>query len=793
MFKYFRVLMIPALCLPFLTSCAGLQPKPQEGPSVIGSQAKAVVQGCRTQEEAEGFKPGPQFIEELRDKVASELSALEGRRLTIPLTFNDDVAAAIQDLAGKKSGFMARSLARSGRYMPMIREVLREKGLPEDLAYLALIESGYRCEAYSHAHAAGMWQFIAPTGRRYGLRVDDWVDERLHPEKSTRAAADYLADLHEMFGSWYLAAAAYNAGEGKILKGLKKYNATDFWEIAQEDFLRDETKNYVPKFLAAVIIAKDPARYGLTGIVPESPELSDEVILPQAADISVIARLAGVKPETIKELNPHLKQWCTPLDEKNYPVRIPKGTATAFISRYAALKPNERLASSTHTVEWGETLSSIGKVYGLSASTIKKFNGLRSTSLRKGQVLKLPVGADEYTARKQAYYASIKKEREKAARDGNKLVYTIKPGDNPWLIAKRYELSWKDIAAWNDIKDVKRMKPGQKLVLYLQPQNVPAAKVAGLSANTRTQASPQPADKSVASGATAYTVQAGDSVSVIAARFNVSSDQIRAWNGLKKDFLRVGQVLKVAPAAHTAQKTSEPDPVPAPLTSASAKAEKKVQTAENNSASPLWHTVEADETLWRISMRYKVDLEELRRLNNLKSNAIRTGQKIRLRTGEETTKTAAAVQASKAAPTRMDKQAASPEPKLRKLDALALAGANDGIQSRKPVTYTVQKDDSLWKIARRFDVETSQIKAWNSMSGDSIKPGDVLHIHAAGEPVAAVKPSGRAVAYTVKSGDTLWKIARRFNVEPDQIKAWNSMPDNNIKPGDVLTIKNDKT
>ena len=205
-------------------------------------------------------------------------------------------------------------MGRSTRYMSMMKKILREHNLPEDLIYLAMIESGFSTKAYSRAHAAGPWQFIRETGARYGLLVNAWVDERKDPIKSTRAAAQHLSDLFNRFGSWYLAAAGYNAGEGKISRALAMYNASNFWEITAEHchYIKEETKQYVPKMIAAALIAKEPGKYGFANIYYQDPLSFDEAAVPGNVELKDVAAACGVGVETIVDLNPELKRWVTP-------------------------------------------------------------------------------------------------------------------------------------------------------------------------------------------------------------------------------------------------------------------------------------------------------------------------------------------------------------------------------------------------------------------------------------------------------------------------------------------------
>jgi membrane-bound lytic murein transglycosylase D len=726
-----RRLLISVFLLLFLSACAGVN----RGPSGMGEKASAVVNDSRGQFSGD-FKPGPQFSAELRERIALQLKEMEGKGQDVPVTLNDDVQKSVEYFLTDARKFMIRSLGRSTKYKGMMQGILREKGLPPDLVYMVLIESGFRVDAISPAAAGGPWQFIPATGKRYGLVINEWVDERMDPIKATYAAADYLTDLHDMFGCWYLSAAAYNAGEGKILKALKMYQAKDFWEIAQEDYLRDETKDYVPRFLAAILIAKDPARYGLTEINYEELWAYDEVVVTDPTDLNVISNLVGVNEDTIKDLNPQLKLWCTPLNQKNYRIRVPKGSGDNFYKAYALLPPKERLKLSVHQVKKGETLKSIGGRYGLSAATLARYNGLKSTKLRTGQVIKLPGDAQDYMAKQKTHESQVAARLQQIEKSGNKVTYTVKPGDTPWSIASTFDVNWKDVTAWNNIHDVTKVMAGTKLVLYLEGDKA-GTKTAAKKSEGRIVATSSSKDKAVNSAESGltkkkYTVQEGDSVWKIAARFEMRPEDLRRYNNLKGNRINPGQVLTLVYDKKASANTSE--------------------QAE---------TVKAGDTK-------KVAEGEARK-------------------GESTGVKTVAAAPSDAVPTPKTKSSTT---------------GSGG-------TYTVQKDDTVWKISQKFNCQPKEIQVANGLKDNSIRLGQVLKIPGAANvtksegsksdkatsPVEKKSTKGSASgsdkvrAYKVKNGDTVWKIARLFNVEPAQIRSWNDMEGDHLSPGDVLTIK----
>lgn len=287
----------------------------------------------------------------------------------------------------------ARYLSRSGRYIRMMKNILREEGLPEDMAYLPLVESGFNTRAYSRRRAAGPWQFIAATAKRYGLRVDWWVDERRDPVKSTRAAARYLNDLYEMFGSWSLAMAAYNAGETKIRRALRRTKSREYWELLYTRYIRFETKNYVPNFIAARLIATNPEAYGFTDVVYEDDFVFDEVTLQSPLTLDVIAKCAETTVREIKELNPELRRWSTPPHIQNYKVRIPRGMREKFQANLSKIPEGKRFTVKVYRVKRGDTVSEIAHKTGVPQRVIISYNKLnRRGFITVGQKLLIPIG-----------------------------------------------------------------------------------------------------------------------------------------------------------------------------------------------------------------------------------------------------------------------------------------------------------------------------------------------------------------------------------------------------------------
>jgi membrane-bound lytic murein transglycosylase D len=344
--------------------------------------------------------PAPRADDALLDWVDKDLEKafelpVEKRRLEFSKAVIEHrrVRYFIEYFSKSQKEHFATALARSGRYFPMISKVLREEGLPEELTYLALIESNFQTQAVSPSGAVGLWQFVPETARKYGLRINSWVDERRDPLKSTRAAAAYLKDLHQHFGKWYLATAAYNAGQGAIKKAMSNSGAKDFWSLSDKTVLKDETRNFVPKFVAAALIADNPQKYGFSAINYDPALEYDEVEVGGNLQLARLAEMTGTETQRLKELNPELLQNYTPPGEQGFRVKLPAGNgAIVELLKQEEAQPErqtETAALVVHEVRRGDTLLSIARRYGQEVRMLIELNGLKSSSLRVGQKLKV--------------------------------------------------------------------------------------------------------------------------------------------------------------------------------------------------------------------------------------------------------------------------------------------------------------------------------------------------------------------------------------------------------------------
>ena len=385
----FRTLLLSVILGLFLAGCA-----------TSGNQAQGPEQ--QSASAAKGVRPSKA---EVQSRVVKELELFGEKDLgeegtpsyDFPITVNKEVEYFIDYFQTKIPKRFGLYLSRSTRYETLMRGILREYNLPEDLIYVALIESGFSCQAYSKAAAVGPWQFIKASGVRFGLKIDNWVDERQDPIKSTHAAAKYLRELYNEFGSWYLAAAAYNAGENKIRKALSHYQASDYWSISnqQRSYLANETKEYVPRVIAAALIAKEPAKYGFAEVRYEPPMAFEETMVHPGVSLNNVAKAANVSASELAALNPELRHAATPPAGAMYSLRIPVGTRHTFETAYAQMTPSERafhMPPSVITAQRGDTLASIAHAYNLPLNQLALLNPKVSgkKGLRAGQKIFLP-------------------------------------------------------------------------------------------------------------------------------------------------------------------------------------------------------------------------------------------------------------------------------------------------------------------------------------------------------------------------------------------------------------------
>ena len=610
-----------------------------------------------------------------------------------PIVVNEKVQNWMVFLLTRGRKHFVKWIGRKQRYEPLITESLAERGMPTDLIYQAMIESGFSPYAYSWAKAAGVWQFIPGTGKRYGMRIDWWVDQRRDPYEATRGALDYMERLYEMFGDWWIASSAYNAGEGKMGKAIRRYETTDFWEICAGDYLKPETKNYVPKMIAAMILAKYPERYGLLEDVPEwlDPWEFEYVTVSDATDVGLIAELTDSTEDAIMEMNPELRRWCTP-PGVTWDVKVPLGTAEDFHTKLAEVPEERKLSFKRHKVRKGESLSKIAANYGVSVKSITTMNSIANVNrISVGTYLVIPVRAANGTPRD--------------------LTHPVERGESLSIIASRYGVTVSQIKEWNDLKSdvihrgdllkvhlgggepaatvpetavaaaaapaaepAPKKKPGpkarkaeqdavadaaEKAAEHLQGESAPegdhkAAKKTPKRSRRKAAASSGNEEPMV------HTVSRGDTLGEIGEHYDVTVAKLKSWNSLKRDTIYVGQNLTVYPGPRSETRK-------------------------------VVHTVKRGDSLWKIANRHGVSVDDLQSWNSLgRSSTIHAGDRLVVYTGGG-------------------------------------GGSSKPARARaRTVTHKVRSGESLWSISQRYDVTIDAIKKWNGLKRDTLKIGQTL-------------------------------------------------------------------
>jgi membrane-bound lytic murein transglycosylase D len=506
----------------------------------------------------------PYFLDEL------DLTAYD-----LPIQANDEVVRWMNYFLGRGRGYYEKWIGRSGRYQPLISKRLAEEQVPQDLFYLAMVESGFSTHAYSKASAVGLWQFIQSTGAMYGLRVDWWVDERRDPVKATDAAARHLKDLHDDLGDWALAMSAYNAGPGRVKSAIRRGKSRDFWELSRKRLLPTETRNYVPKIYAAAIIGHDLERYGFVDLKMEPPLRQESVEISASTPVVGMAQCAGLDEKAFRVFNPMIRRFSTPPTPAKTLVRIPTEAQASFSACVAKMPKEDRVAFQRHRVRRGETLASIASKYHVPVTQIVRYNRIRNANrIYVGQDLVIPGpgdasgGAPPDSASGKG--SSSSKASASRSKTGTKTSHVVKRGESLDAIAQKYKVSRNELIAWNKIKNPDLVQVGQKLVLY--GVTVPVKELTVI-------------------------VRRGDTLSELASKHGVLVADLRRWNHLKTDAIRVDQKL----------------------------------TLYSGGSGWIVYTVKRGDSLGAIATRYGCSVSELQNWNGVRGSTIHPGQSLKIR------------------------------------------------------------------------------------------------------------------------------------------------------------------
>jgi len=549
---------------------------------------------------------------------------------SIPLMINGHVERNMKFFQGGGRGHFERWLYLSGKYFPVMRKLFRDEGVPEELVSLSMVESGLNPVARSWARAVGLWQFVKGTGALYGLKGNSWFDERRDFEKATRAAARHLKDLNDEFGDWYLALAAYNSGSGRVASAIRRSRSTDFWKM--RPYLPRETRNYVPQYIAATVMSMDPKTYGFESSFADSLRYA-YVTVNECVDLNILAKCAATTGDVLRELNPELLQRCTPPGVKGYHLRVPEGSAAEFEAKYAEIPDNQKKDWTIYKVRRRESLGSIAKKFGITAALLAETNHLVvGQRLGVGKTIVVPVpqstniyalkAADGPVRKKSRGTARYSKSATASTQGKEQLTYRIKKGDTLVRIAELYNVGVSDLRLWNDIPYGNTIQFGNVLTVWVPKDRVDRfAQLDRLSAEEHQAFASSngaivkqgPGSTPSASSIVKHRVKAGETLQKIAKHYGVRIDDLKKWNGLSSDVVRVGQELDVL------------------LLENGASSNRQIGNARqdtSNGKKAISYTVKKGDTLHSIASTFGVSIKRLRTWNNLRGSRIHVGQEL---------------------------------------------------------------------------------------------------------------------------------------------------------------------
>jgi membrane-bound lytic murein transglycosylase D len=647
----------------------------------------------------------------------------------VPLHVNEYTKRTIAFFMGKGRVHIENWIYRSGKYFPMMSRIFAEEGLPPELIYLAMTESGLNPTARSWAKAVGLWQFMSSTGKLYGLRSNYWYDERRDFEKSTRAAARHMKDLYASLNDWHLVFAAYNAGPGWVRKASRRAGSKDFWELRHR--LPRETRNYVPQYIAVTLIMTRPEAFGFANIAKADSLAYETVTVDDCVDLELLAECAGTDLETMRDLNPELTQWCSPPNYDGYPLRIPYGRSALFSERYSQIPEDKKFDFAIHTIVRGETVSTIAKKYGMDMSAIFEVNKIsRKTLLRTGSTLVIPIQSKSIAAVVQAQRKKEIEDRQRASKireqqrtvvsrsavsvsgprsselvpsGRSRILYTVQKGETIGHIAEWFHVRASNIRNWNNIPYGRHIYVGQKLKIWVPEERMDQyKKIAALPFSEKQKS--VAAKKSPAQNTdtrknmdlwTQHTVKRGETLEKIAHAYDVAIADIKSWNKLRTSMIYDGQTLEIF-SRDGARSNGEQDNGHAATTG--------IRPSGQNGHSGTVHVVKRGESLDRISKQYDVTISDLKLWNGLRNSRINAGQRLEIFPNEMREGNGKSVEqrarVSSFAPTRQ--------------------------QNHRQDVHIVKRGETLEKIAAKYGISISDLKKLNNLTGSKILIGQKL-------------------------------------------------------------------
>ncbi|MCL2219875.1 MAG: LysM peptidoglycan-binding domain-containing protein [Chitinispirillia bacterium] len=589
------------------------------------------------------------------------LSSKRGVLYDVPMVWNDRVRRALMFYMRTRNGVFDRWLHRAGYYLPMMTQMFADSGLPRDLAHLPIIESGFNPNAYSRAHASGIWQFIPSTGRAYGMRQNYWIDERRDPIRATEGAIMYLRKLYGDFGDWHIALASYNCGENGMARAIKRADGLhDYWQLT----LPKETMNYIPLFLGAVLIAKNPDvfNFAIQDSVIFDP---DTVFVHDCIELNTIAEGIGLPLDTLERKNPHILHWATPPDMRDVRLYLPKGYGDKFREFYANLPDDKKTKFYRYKVQNGDNLLHIARNFRVPVEALRELNGMKTNTIAAGKylIIPIPIGKDvpaslakhlNTTDRKQqkelakerarnapppmgsapgrgrtiaasgsmdppSSSSSAPSRRASDSREGKKITYKVRTGETLQTIANTFGVTVANLMEWNYLANARSLKAEQTLVIYQHEKDTSpsAAKISG----TPTEHSGK------------HLVKQGETLYGISQATGVSVSELARVNGLnpRRPLIFPGDVLvytpptgRAASSQTSASGTTNTGNELAAVVQISAPTPAAAQPARAQQASGpvVIYTVKPGDNLWRIAYNFGVTVETIRNENNLDANSV---------------------------------------------------------------------------------------------------------------------------------------------------------------------------